>query len=157
MTQQRWLVALVLIAIGAYSHWARAEKVYKCGTTYSQTPCQGSTTLEVDDTRDPAEKKRMDAQTKRDAELGRAMQQSRMANEAALAAERAQQAESAAKLRQESQAAKAAAAAAAEPVLVYARKPRLYRPHRPKDFIVVVPGTVHKNSRPRKKRTDDAR
>ncbi|APW47353.1 hypothetical protein [Rhodoferax antarcticus] len=154
MTQQRWLVALVLIAIGAYSHWARAEKVYKCGTTYSQTPCQGSTTLNVDDTRDPAEKKRMDAQTKRDAELGQDMQQSRLTNEAALAAERAHIADSAAKLKQARQTAKEPAA---EPVLVYARKPRLNRPHKPDGFTAVAPGTVQKISKPHKKRTDGAR
>lgn len=154
MTTQRWLLAFLLIAISPYSHWARAEKVYKCGTTYSQTPCRGSTTLEVDDTRDPAEKTRMDAQTKRDAELARDMAQSRLANEAALAAERNQQAERAAKLNQESQAAKAPAA---EPVLVYAHKPRLIRPHKPKGFIAVEPGTVHKTSKSRKKPLENAR
>ena len=154
MTRHRWLFALLLIAIGPYSPWAGAEKVYKCGTTYSQMPCPGNTALEMDDSRDPAEKKRMDAQTKRDAELARDMAQSRLANEAALAAERTQQAESAAKLRQESQAAKAPTA---EPVLVYAHKPRLNRPHKPKGFIAVVPGTVHKTSKPRKKLPEDAR
>lgn len=154
MIRQRWLLALVLIAIGPYSHWARAEKIYKCGTTYSQIPCSGGTTLEVDDARDPAEKTRMDAQTKANAELARDMQQSRLANEAALAAERVQQAQSAARLQQERQAAKETAA---EPVLVYARKPRLYRPHKPKGFIAEVPGSGHKTSKPRKKRPEDLR
>ena len=147
MIRHRWLVTLLLIAISPYSHWARAEKVYKCGSTYSQTPCPGSTTLELDDTRDPAEKKRMDAQTRRDAELARDMEQNRLANEAALAAERTQQAENAAKLKQAQQLAKAPPA---EPVPVYARKPRLYRPKKPRDFIAVVPGTVHPTTKPRK-------
>ena len=117
-------------------------------------PCPGNTALEMDDSRDPAEKKRMDAQTKRDAELGQDMQQSRLTNEAALAAERAHIADSAAKLKQARQTAKEPAA---EPVLVYAHKPRLNRPHKPKGFIAVVPGTVHKTSKPRKKPPEDAR
>ena len=155
MTQTRWLVALVLIAVSPYSHWARAEKVYKCGNTYSQIPCRGSTTLEVDDSRDPAEKKRMDEQTRRDAELARDMEQSRLSKEAALAAERAEQAQRAEKLRQE----RDAKALPAEPEQVYARKPRLYKPHKPKAFIVVVPGTVKPpaKSRQSRQRPDDTR
>jgi len=154
MTQSRWLVALLLIAVSPYTTWARAEKVYKCGSTYSQTPCPGSTLLEVDDTRDPAEKKRMDAQTRRDADLARDMAQSRLANEATLAAERAQDAENAAKSQQERQQTKEAAAG---PVLVVARKPRLYKPHKPKDFTAVVPGTVTKPKKPRKKLPEGTR
>jgi len=156
MTQQRWLVALLLIAVSPYATWARAEKVYICGNTYSQTPCPGSKLLDVDDTRDPAEKARMDAQTRRDAELARDMEQGRLANEAALAAERTEQAERAARLNQERQQSSAPTAA---PVLVVARKPRLNRPHKPKAFIAIVPGTGHPTAKPpkRKKRLDDSR
>lgn len=156
MTPQRCLLALLFIAISPYSSWARAEKVYKCGSTYSQTPCRGSTTLEVEDARDPLEKKRMDAQTQRDAELARDMEQSRLANEAALAAERTQQAQSAAKRRQKIKDA-AAAVAATEPVLVHAHKPKLNRPHKPTGFTAVVPGSVHKTTKRRKKLTEDTR
>ena len=154
MNQQRWLVALILIAISPYATWARAEKVYKCGSTYSQIPCPGSTLLDVDDRRDPAEKQRMDAQTRRDADLARDMAQTRLANEAALAAERTQQAERATRLNQERQ---QTSAPAAEPVLVVARKPRLYRPHKPKAFIAEVPGTDRPaaKSPKRKPRQDD--
>ena len=156
MIRRHCLVTLLLIAISPYSHWAKAEKVYKCGSTYSQTPCPGSTTLELDDTRDPAEKKRMDAQTRRNADLARDMEQSRLASEAALATERAKQTESAGKRKQDSQLAKGPPA---EPVLVYAHKPRLYKPHKPKAFIAEVPGTGHPATKPRKgkNRPDDAR
>lgn len=154
MTHQRWLVALILIAIGPCSHWARAEKVYKCGTTYSQTPCPGSSTLEVDDTRSPTEKKRMDAQTRRDTELGRDMQQSRLANEAALAAEHAQPTQRAKKSKLGRQ---IVTEPVVQPLLVYARKPRLNRPHKPKGFVAVVPGTTHKTSKSGKKRPEGAR
>jgi len=154
MIRHPWLVTLLLIAISPYSHWARAEKVYKCGSTYSQTPCPGGTLLEVDDTRDPTEKKRMDAQTRRNAELARDMEQSRLANEAALAAERAKVAGNAAQRQPERQQTKEIVA---EPVLVVARKPRLYKPHKPKGFTAVVPGTGHPpvKAPKRKKRPDD--
>ncbi|MDZ7939243.1 MAG: hypothetical protein U5M53_13605 [Rhodoferax sp.] len=48
--------ALVLIAACAISTGARAQKVYKCGSSYSQIPCQGGETLEPADTRTPAQK-----------------------------------------------------------------------------------------------------
>lgn len=154
MTHQRWLVVFILIAISPYSHWARADKVYKCGTTYSQMPCPGGTTLELADTRDSTEKKRMDAQTKRDAKLALTMQQSRLANEAALDAERTQQIKRAKKLNSIRQ---TAIEPAAEPELVYARKPRLERPKKPKVFVAVVPGTTHKTNKRHNKRPESAR
>jgi hypothetical protein len=49
-------VALFLIAAGALSTTASAQKVYKCGSSYSQIPCQGGETLEPADARTAAQK-----------------------------------------------------------------------------------------------------
>ena len=154
MTQRRWLIATLLIAVGPYSHWAHAEKVYKCGTTYSQTPCAGSITMEVDDTREPIAKKRMDAQTRRDTGLGRDMQRDRLANEAALVTERTQPTPRAPIRKPDRQAVKGPAA---EPALVYASKPRLNRPKKPEGFTAVVPGTAYQTGKPQKKRAEVTR
>lgn len=48
--------ALFLIAACALSAGASAQKVYKCGNSYSQIPCQGGETLEPSDARTPAQK-----------------------------------------------------------------------------------------------------
>jgi uncharacterized protein YdaU (DUF1376 family) len=48
--------ALVLIAGCAISMTASAQKVYKCGSSYSQVPCPDGETLEPADTRTPAQK-----------------------------------------------------------------------------------------------------
>jgi hypothetical protein len=49
-------IALVLIAYCALSTQANAQKVYKCGNSYSQIPCQGADTLEPTDNRTIAQK-----------------------------------------------------------------------------------------------------
>jgi hypothetical protein len=49
-------IALVLIAYCALSTEANAQKVYKCGNSYSQIPCQGADTLEPADNRTAAQK-----------------------------------------------------------------------------------------------------
>jgi hypothetical protein len=48
--------ALFLIAACALSTGAMAQKVYKCGSSYSQIPCPGGETLEPTDTRTTAQK-----------------------------------------------------------------------------------------------------
>jgi hypothetical protein len=49
-------IALILIACCALLTQANAQKVYKCGSSYSQIPCQGADTLEPTDTRTAAQK-----------------------------------------------------------------------------------------------------
>ncbi|WP_143541772.1 hypothetical protein [Rhodoferax fermentans] len=86
MNTQRWSIALIVIATSAYCTWARAENVYKCGTSYSQSPCPGGKLLDVNDSRDPQQKKLKDDITQRDAKLARDMEQDRLAKEKALRA-----------------------------------------------------------------------
>lgn len=84
MISKRCLFASIFIAVSAFTNWATAENVYKCGTTYSQSPCPGGKPVNVDDSRDPQQKKLKDDITQRDAELARDMEKGRLANEKAL-------------------------------------------------------------------------
>lgn len=84
MISRRWLFASFFIANSALTTWATAENIYKCGTTYSQSPCPGGKQVNVDDSRDPQQKKLKDEITQRDAELAREMEKDRLANEKAL-------------------------------------------------------------------------
>ena len=140
-----WVMS-VLIATSTLSTLATAENVYKCGNTYSQSPCPGAKLLNIDDSRDPQQKKLKDEVTRRDAELANDMEKTRLANEAALAAQRTPPAPSDGKPQR-------VKVVTAEPTLVYARKPRLNRPHKPKAFTATVPDTVDKPVKPGKPRT----
>ncbi len=79
------LLATVLVAACAVSTGASAQKVYRCGNTYSQTPCGGGKTL---DTTSPnaassvARKQAVDKENKRQMEAAKAMEKARLAQEA---------------------------------------------------------------------------
>ena len=59
-------IAILLIAINALNHWAEAQTVYKCGSTYSQTPCPDARILPVDDGRSVAQQQQTTAASQRD-------------------------------------------------------------------------------------------
>ena len=143
MICKRGWVTSVLIAASTLSTLATAENVYKCGNTYSQSPCPGAKLLNIDDSRDPQQKKLKDEVTRRDAELANDMEKTRLATEAALAAQRTPPAPSDDKPQR-------VKVVTAEPTLVYARKPRLNRPHKPKAFTAAVPDTADKPGKPDK-------
>lgn len=79
------LIATFFIAVCAISTGASAQKVYRCGSTYSQTPCGGGKTLE---TASPgaqtaaARKQAIDKENKRQVAAAKAMEKERLANEA---------------------------------------------------------------------------
>lgn len=150
MICKRCLVTLFLTAASALTIGARAESIYRCGNTYSQSPCPGAKLLNIDDSRDPQQKEIKDEVTRRDAELAKSMEKARLDNEAALAAQRTT------RPQRSPHAAKQAPnqASQEEATLVYARKPRLNRPHKTKDFVAVVPNTVRQPVKPRKPRAD---
>ena len=79
------LIATFFIAACAISTGASAQKVYRCGNTYSQTPCGGGKTLE---TASPgaqsmaARKQAIDKENKRQVAAAKALEKERLANEA---------------------------------------------------------------------------
>ena len=54
------LTALVLLLPGTA---ALGQTIYRCGDSYSQTPCPGAVSLQVDDSRSAAQKAQADAAT----------------------------------------------------------------------------------------------
>jgi len=61
---------------------AIAQKVYKCGSSYSQVPCPAGTVIEVDDARSAGQKKQTDDAARRDARLADDMEKARLKQDA---------------------------------------------------------------------------
>ena len=76
-----FLNAVILIATTALSTWANAQNAYRCGNTYSQTPCPNAVPVDVNDSRTSAQKKQTDAATAGSTKAGDAMEKSRLAQE----------------------------------------------------------------------------
>ena len=73
--------AIIFIATCAISTWASAQNAYRCGNTYSQTPCANGKTIDVADSRSADQKKQTDAATASTAKAGDTLEKSRLAQE----------------------------------------------------------------------------
>ncbi len=62
---------------------APAQTVYRCGNTYSSTPCEGGRAVEATDPRSGEQVKAAREQARRDQKAGQAMQREREQSEAA--------------------------------------------------------------------------
>lgn len=80
-SRQGVFLAALLISLFAASKGLQAQNIYKCGNSYSQTPCPGANTLTLDDARDAAQKQQSDAATRRDTGLAAALEKDRIAKE----------------------------------------------------------------------------
>ena len=73
--------AIFIIATCLIPTWANAQNLYRCGNTYSQTPCDNGKTIDVTDSRTAAQQKQAaTATSNRVAEAG-ALEKERMARE----------------------------------------------------------------------------
>ena len=70
------LSALLLAGTGAHG-----QTVYRCGNSYSQVPCAGATTVQVDDSRTPADAARAASVAAADRKLADSMEKARLAQE----------------------------------------------------------------------------
>ena len=73
--------AIILIAIGAGSTGAWGQKVYKCGSSYSQIPCADAVTIQTDDARSKADKSGAEKSAKRDMKVATDLEKSRLKEE----------------------------------------------------------------------------
>lgn len=80
-------VAPIFIAACAISTGAWGQKVYRCGATYSQTPCANAVAVQADDVRTPEQKLQADQATTRDAATASALEKARLKTEAQAAAQ----------------------------------------------------------------------
>lgn len=79
--QNRTPVAIVLIAIAAFSTGATAQNIYKCGDSYSEAPCPGGAAVAATDQRTSAQKTQADLATSRDARAADALEKARLQQE----------------------------------------------------------------------------
>lgn len=76
------LNAIFLLAAIVFSNGAQAQNTYRCGNSYSQTPCPGGVAIDATDTRTQAQKAQTDQASKRDAQIADAMEKARLQQEA---------------------------------------------------------------------------
>ena len=76
------LTAALLIALAALPSLSTAQVSYKCGNSYSQTPCPDAVVLDKTDQRTSAQKAQADLATQRDARLANTMEKARLQQEA---------------------------------------------------------------------------
>lgn len=77
--------AIVFAALTVIGTEAQAQKVYKCGNTYSQTPCGDGKTLDIavpDAGTEMARKQTADKENKRQLAAAKALEKERLATEA---------------------------------------------------------------------------
>ena len=73
-----FIALLICVLAGA----AAAQPAYRCGNSYSQTPCPQAIVIESTDQRTPSQKAQADQATARDARTADAMQKARLQQEA---------------------------------------------------------------------------
>lgn len=77
------VLALFLIAASAISTGAAGQNIYKCGSTYSQTPCPDGKPIQINDSRSEAQRSAARQAAERDATRADAMESDRLAQEKA--------------------------------------------------------------------------
>jgi hypothetical protein len=78
----RTLITALFVAISAFSAPAPAQLAYRCGNSYSQTPCPDGVAVDASDKRTAAQKQEADLATRRDAKTASSMEKARLAQEA---------------------------------------------------------------------------
>ncbi|WP_210541834.1 DUF4124 domain-containing protein [Rhodoferax sp. PAMC 29310] len=77
----RLLISIFFIALAAVSTGASAQKIYKCGTTYTQQPCPDGAALPATPVPDVAQRSAADQATRRDTLTADRMEKSRLIQE----------------------------------------------------------------------------
>jgi hypothetical protein len=75
------VTAIFLVAGIAISAGAAAQKVYKCGSSYSQIPCTDAVKVPTDDARTVVQKKESEKAVARDMQAAKSMEKERLAEE----------------------------------------------------------------------------
>jgi hypothetical protein len=76
-------IAIILVAFCLPLAKAQAQNAYRCGDSYSQTPCPGGKAVDTDDSRSKEQKAAADAATKRDLRMADSMEKTRLQQEEA--------------------------------------------------------------------------
>ena len=73
--------AALLLALSTLWLTVQAQNVYRCGESYSNTPCPGAKVVPTDDPRSPAQRAQTDAATRRDARSAQVLESERLKEE----------------------------------------------------------------------------
>jgi len=139
------IFASFFIATLLISTCARADNVYKCGNTYSQTPCPQGQTISIDDTRNAEQKRQTDEATRRDDKLANSLQKDRLTQEQKVKALRTRSATA------EIAPDKVASPTPTEPRLTKITPKRLKtKTYKPAGFVALVPGSDAKPAKSKK-------
>ena len=76
------LGAIIFIAASAVTTGATAQNTYKCGNVYSQTPCAGGVTLDVNDARSPEQRAQATSTAQSTAKTADSLEKTRLKQEA---------------------------------------------------------------------------
>ena len=76
-------LAMLLLAFCFSLPGAQAQNAYRCGNSYSQTPCPGGVPVDTDDSRSKAQKSQSQAVIKRDLRTADSMEKTRLQQEEA--------------------------------------------------------------------------
>ncbi len=74
----RLLNTLVFVALATHGPSTSAQTTYRCGNSYSQTPCPDAKVIEPSDPRTPAQKLQADGAARRDERSADALEQERL-------------------------------------------------------------------------------
>ena len=78
------LSPLLLIAALGFCAGLQAQTVYRCGNSYSQTPCPGGNAIDATDSRTPEQRKAHEASVKHEKRTGDTLEKARLKEEAAM-------------------------------------------------------------------------
>ncbi len=81
MTTLPSLIATVLLVV---AHGLSAQTVYRCGNSYSQTPCPGGSAIDASDSRTPEQRKAHEASVRNEKRSADRLEQTREKEEAAV-------------------------------------------------------------------------
>lgn len=79
-TLSHLIAATLLLA----AHGLHAQAVYRCGNSYSQTPCPGGNVVETTDSRTPEQRKAHEASVRQEKRAGDQLEKTRLKEEAAV-------------------------------------------------------------------------
>lgn len=145
MCQHPILTLFFTAMLGTLPVAGMGETIFRCGNSYSQTPCAGAAQINIDEARDPSRKQEVDAATRRDAKLANSLEQQRLQTEKA-AIQPLQNTRHASV-----QTGKTPPNATTEvpPTLLTPKRPRK-QTYQPKGFMAQVPGSDVKNAQHKK-------
>ena len=81
MKPARPFALLVLAAVPCIT-WAQANNIYRCGNSYSASPCPGSVAVDVQDSRTRSQTEQSQAATQRERQAATALEKERLKEEA---------------------------------------------------------------------------